>query len=51
MRLEFYGDHSKLDPLTKSILLGDLEEEMREDGMSEEDIKIQLEMLKYEVFE
>lgn len=51
MIYEFYGNHSNMDELSKRYLLEEIEEDMRDQGMHEEDIKIQMEMLKYELFD
>ena len=48
---EFYSDHGKLDPMTKQILLQEYYEELLDEGFSPENAKIQMEMLKFEVFE
>ena len=49
MIFEFPENWSKLDPITKSVILEEYEECLREDGCSEDEIKIQLEMIKYEL--
>ena len=49
MIFEFPGNWSELDPITKSVILEEYEEGLREEGCSERDIKMQLEMVKYEL--
>jgi len=40
---------SELDPITKSVILEEYEDCLREEDCSEEDIKLQIEMVKYEL--
>ena len=49
MIFEFPENWSELDPITKSVILEEYEDCLREDGCSEDEIKIQLEMVKYEL--
>jgi len=49
MIFEFPENWSELDPITKSVILEEYEDCLREDGCSEDEIKIQLEMIKYEL--
>ena len=49
MIFEFPPNWSELDPITKSIILEEYEDYLREEGCSERDIKMQLEMVKYEL--
>lgn len=49
MIFEFPENWSELDPITKSVILEEYEDYLKEEGLSKEDIKIQLEMIKYEL--
>lgn len=49
MIFEFPENWSELDPITKSVILEEYEDCLKEEGLSKEDIKIQLEMIKYEL--
>lgn len=49
MIFEFPENWSKLDLITKSVILEEYEDCLREEGCSERDIKLQLEMVKYEL--
>lgn len=49
MIFEFPENWSELDPITKSVILEEYEDCLREEGCSKEDIKMQLEMVKYEL--
>ena len=49
MIFEFPENWSELDPITKSVILEEYEDGLREEGYSERDIKMQLEMIKYEL--
>ena len=49
MIFEFPSNWSELDPITKSVILEEYEDCLREEGCSESDIKIQLEIVKYEL--
>jgi len=49
MIFEFPSNWSELDPITKSVILEEYEDCLREDGCTEDEIKIQLEMIKYEL--
>lgn len=47
---EFYGDHSKMDPMSRKIMLQEFYEELLDEGFSEENAKIQTEMMEFELF-
>lgn len=49
MIFEFPSNWSKLDSITKNVILEEYKDCLREEGCSESDIKIQLEMIKYEL--
>ena len=49
MIFEFPENWSELDTITKSVILEEYEDYLKEEGLSKEDIKIQLEMIKYEL--
>ena len=49
MIFEFYGDHSKLDPMTRDIILQERYEDLIDEGYSKEEAKMMIEMLKYEL--
>jgi len=49
MIFEFPSNWSELDPITKSVILEEYKDCLREDGCTEDEIKIQLEMIKYEL--
>lgn len=49
MIFEFPSNWAELDPITKDVILEEYEDCLREEGCSDEDIKIQLEMIKYEL--
>ena len=49
MIFEFPDNWSELDPITKSVILEEYEDCLREEGCNEDEIKIQLEMIKYEL--
>lgn len=49
MIFEFPENWSELDPITKSVILEEYEDCLREEGCSESDIKIQLEIVKCEL--
>jgi len=49
MIFEFPENWSELDPIIKSVILEEYEDCLREEGCSESDIKIQLEIVKYEL--
>ena len=49
MIFEFPSNWSELDPITKSVILEEYEDCLREEEYSERDIKMQLEMVKYEL--
>ena len=49
MIFEFLSNWSELDPITKSVILEEYEDCLKEEGCSERDIKMQLEMVKYEL--
>lgn len=49
MVFEFPSNWSELDPITKSVILEEYEDCLKEEGFSKEDIKMQLEMIKYEL--
>ncbi len=49
MIFEFPSNWSKLDSITKSVILEEYEDCLREEDCSESDIKMQLEMIKYEL--
>ena len=49
MIFEFPSNWSELDPITKSVILEEYEDCLREEGCSESDIKMQLEIVKYEL--
>lgn len=49
MIFEFPENWSELDPITKSVILEEYEDCLIEEGCSEEDIKLQIEMIEYEL--
>ena len=49
MIFEFPENWSELDPIIKGVILEEYEDCLREEGCSERDIKMQLEMIKYEL--
>ena len=49
MIFEFPENWSELDPITKGVILEEYEDCLREEGCSERDIEMQLEMIKYEL--
>ena len=49
MIFEFPENWLELDPITKSVILEEYEDCLREEGCNEEDIKLQIEMVKYEL--
>lgn len=49
MIFEFSSNWSKLDPITKEVILEEYEDCLIEEGHSEENIKIEMEMIKYEL--
>ena len=49
MIFEFPRNWDKLDPITKEVILEEYEDSLREEGCSESDIKMQLEMIEYEL--
>ena len=49
MIFEFPSNWSELDPITKKVILEEYEDCLREECFNEEDIKMQLEMIKYEL--
>lgn len=49
MIFEFPSNWTELDSITKDVILEEYEDCLREEGCSDEDIKIQLEMVKYEL--
>ena len=49
MIFEFPSNWSELDPITKSVILEEYEDCLKEEGCSERDIKMQLELVKYEL--
>lgn len=49
MIFEFPDNWTELDPITKSVILEEYEDGLREEGCSEENIKMLLEMVKYEL--
>ena len=49
MIFEFPSNWSELNPITKSVIMEEYEDCLREKRCSERDIKMQLEMVKYEL--
>lgn len=49
MIFEFPSNWNELDPITQDVILEEYEDCLREEGCNEEEIKIQLEMIKYEL--
>ena len=49
MIFEFPENWDELDPMTKSVILEEYEDELREEGCSENEIKMYLDMVKFEL--
>lgn len=49
MIFEFPENWNELDPITKSVILEEYGDELREEGCSEDDIKMYLDMAKFEL--
>lgn len=49
MIFEFPENWSKLDSITKEVILKEYEDSLKEEGHSEENIKIEMEMIRYEL--
>ena len=51
MIFEFPENWSKLDSITKEVILEEYEDSLREEGHSEENIRIEMEMIRYELYD
>lgn len=49
MIYEFPANWNELDPITKEVILEDYADSLREEGCTENEIKIQLEMVEFEL--
>ena len=49
MIFEFPENWDELDPMTKSVILEEYKDELREEGCSENEIKMQLDIVKFEL--